>query len=266
MKTLIQSLLLLFITGLLPASAGQPRIVLDGTLGPLADLTGPVYSIGAEMGRINGGNLFHSFSVFGIDAGEFAVFTGPGTLSNIICRVTGQKSLSLSGSALTLTDAMLILPEGDGGRLQLTAVEDITISNGWIICNTYGPEIGAELSLYARNIRMNDLSRIYISSYDQGRAGSLSIQSAGLFLSGGSQIRMDAWSSGDLAEMNLEAGTFEMSGYGLDTNGLPVQSGISSRIGNMATGSGAALHIWAGFCFWTGRKFNYTPITAMVVS
>src|SRR6202012_1307043 len=49
-------------------------VVLDGTLGPRRTLTGPSYSITPDLGKQIGGNLFQSFSSFGLTQGETALF------------------------------------------------------------------------------------------------------------------------------------------------------------------------------------------------
>lgn len=52
-------------------------ITVDGRLSPARALAGPSYAIGPELGRQVGGNLFHSFGVFGLSQGETATFSGP---------------------------------------------------------------------------------------------------------------------------------------------------------------------------------------------
>src|ERR1700722_9181882 len=70
------------------SAAGQ-RISVDGRLSPAQTLIGPNYAIGASLGRQVGGNLFHSFGVFGLNQGETATFSGPSNVNNVIGRVTG---------------------------------------------------------------------------------------------------------------------------------------------------------------------------------
>jgi filamentous hemagglutinin family protein len=87
---------LLLIRGLLTASHAQ--ITLDGTLGPQDSLPGPDYTIGAEVGRQVGGNLFHSFGQFNVQTNESATFTGPNTVENIVGRVTGGNQSFIDGA------------------------------------------------------------------------------------------------------------------------------------------------------------------------
>jgi haemagglutination activity domain len=76
---------------------GQGQMVLDGSLGRRGPLRGPDYVIPAEVGRIRGGNLFHSFQQFNVGTRESATFTGPASIANILSRVTGGQQSSIDG-------------------------------------------------------------------------------------------------------------------------------------------------------------------------
>lgn len=74
-------------------------IVTDGSVGPVQALTGPAYTIGADLGTQAGQNLFHSFSHFSLTEGESATFTAPATtVSNVIARVTGGTPSRIDGT------------------------------------------------------------------------------------------------------------------------------------------------------------------------
>jgi len=91
------------------------EVVLDGTLGPKVTLDRPNYAIGAELGQQHGGNLFHSFDRFSIDAGEIATFSGPNSVNNIISRVTGGYESQIDGilrTTIPQADFYLINPAG----------------------------------------------------------------------------------------------------------------------------------------------------------
>jgi filamentous hemagglutinin family protein len=96
-----------------PVRAG---VATDGTLGPAATvLAGPNYDISAGLGQQQGGNLFHSFSVFDIASGESANFSGPATITNIISRVTGGTVSTVDGainSSIAGASLFLINPDG----------------------------------------------------------------------------------------------------------------------------------------------------------
>lgn len=77
------------------------------------------FTIPESIGRRAGTNLFHSFSRFGIDAGESATFTTTTpALSNVIARVTGSEPsalfgvLRLSGTSGSAPNLFLINPNG----------------------------------------------------------------------------------------------------------------------------------------------------------
>lgn len=74
------------------------EVVLDGTLGQSGAVNGPDYRITHEMGQQHGGNLFHSFQKFGLDAGESATFSGPSSIENIISRITGGEPSFINGT------------------------------------------------------------------------------------------------------------------------------------------------------------------------
>ncbi len=106
------------------AGANQGLIVRDESMGtgrgeavgPGADPVGQVdYLITPEMGITRGENLFHSFSQFGIGAGEVASFTGPAGLARIIARVTGREPSPVDGvlrSTAPGADVFLLNPNG----------------------------------------------------------------------------------------------------------------------------------------------------------
>src|SRR5438552_4034975 len=98
----------------LPA-ASQAQITLDGTLGPKGPLTGPDFTIDAQVGQLRGTNLFHSFGLFNVHTGESATFTGPSTVENVIGRVTGGQQSLIDGrirSEMPQANLYLLNPSG----------------------------------------------------------------------------------------------------------------------------------------------------------
>ncbi len=105
----------------------QAQISTDDSFGPRTTLNGPNYAIGHELGRIQGGNLLHSFHEFNVWTGENATFTGPATLSNIISRVTGGTPSFIDGTLQSdITGANVFLLNSNGllfganARLKIT--------------------------------------------------------------------------------------------------------------------------------------------------
>ena len=93
----------------------QAEVTTDGTLGAATTLAGPNFDIGASLGELQGGNLFHSFGVFNIASGESATFSGPISVSNIISRVTGGSASTIDGainSSIPGANLFLINPGG----------------------------------------------------------------------------------------------------------------------------------------------------------
>jgi len=93
----MKSQLLLTIFLLLISLSINAEITTDGTLGSRANLPGPDYQIGADLGRQHGGNLFHSFQYFNLNRSESATFSGPNNVSNVISRVTGGNPSNIDG-------------------------------------------------------------------------------------------------------------------------------------------------------------------------
>jgi len=93
----------------------KTEVTLDGTLGQRANLLGPNYLIGADLGRQHGGNLFHSFKDFNLNSSESATFSGPNSVSNIISRVTGGNPSNIDGlirSIIPNADFYFLNPNG----------------------------------------------------------------------------------------------------------------------------------------------------------
>jgi filamentous hemagglutinin family protein len=99
-----------------PHLGSAQSITIDGSLGPKArTLLGPSYTIGADLGKQVGHNLFQSFGKFNLANGESANFTGPPIVSNIIGRVTGGDPSSIDGkiqSSIGGANLYLINPSG----------------------------------------------------------------------------------------------------------------------------------------------------------
>lgn len=104
----------------LAQSTGTPNgqgsvIVADGsTRTAIEGSDGGTIFIGG--GSIAGDNLFHSFGQFDLARGETAAWVGPGSIANIINRVTGNTASHIEGtidtSAMPLADFWFINPNG----------------------------------------------------------------------------------------------------------------------------------------------------------
>ena len=106
-------------------------LVLDGTLGPTPTLTGPVYDIDAALGRQAGPNLFHSFADFQLNAGEFANFTGPAAIRNILVRVTGPQPSLIDGGLLSgIAGANLVFMNPHG--ITLSSGASLTLDGSFL--------------------------------------------------------------------------------------------------------------------------------------
>jgi filamentous hemagglutinin family protein len=91
------------------------EITTDGTTGAALNLPGPDFQIGADLGKQQGGNLFHSFQDFNVYKGESATFSGPDSVNNVISRVTGGETSIINGilrSTMPNADMYFINPAG----------------------------------------------------------------------------------------------------------------------------------------------------------
>jgi filamentous hemagglutinin family protein len=91
------------------------QVVLDGSLGHAGSLAGPNYIIGADLGQLIGANLFQSFSIFNVWTGQSATFQGPGTVQNVIGRITGGSPSTIDGTVscdIPGANLFLINPSG----------------------------------------------------------------------------------------------------------------------------------------------------------
>src|SRR3954471_14290593 len=103
------------LAALLATGPVQAQIVTDGSVGPKVSLRGGEIEIGANLGTQTGDNLFHSFEKFGIATGQTAIFTGPGTIKNVISRVTGGEISNIDGklaSRVGQADLYFLNPAG----------------------------------------------------------------------------------------------------------------------------------------------------------
>ena len=116
MARLRRSRVWLAVASALCASApAQAQIVTDGTVGAIRSFNGLNAAIPASLGQQAGGNLFHSFDVFSVRTGGSAIFSGPGSVANIISRVTGSQFSNIDGrlgSSIPGANLFLINPRG----------------------------------------------------------------------------------------------------------------------------------------------------------
>ena len=110
------ALWLFFLILFLPGSRTLAQISTDDSLGtPAEPLQGPNYTIGQNLGKRAGKNLFHSFHDFNINTNESATFTGDATIERVISRVTGGNTSTIDGllkSEVLDADFFLVNPAG----------------------------------------------------------------------------------------------------------------------------------------------------------
>ena len=92
------------------------QIIPDGSLGTESSIVVPLDGLSDRIdgGAIRGGNLFHSFGEFNIDAGRGAFFSNPTAVENILTRVTGGNPSNIFGTLGVLGEANLFLVNPNG--------------------------------------------------------------------------------------------------------------------------------------------------------
>lgn len=99
---------------LIQVSAAYAQVVRDGSIGPDPSVQpqGPAFQIPDSMGEAVGGNLFHSFSLFNVNAGESVTFLASSSIHNIFARVTGGGSSFVDGRIRAPANLFLANPFG----------------------------------------------------------------------------------------------------------------------------------------------------------
>jgi filamentous hemagglutinin family protein len=136
------------------------QIHTDGSLGKAMQLSGPDYVIPAQVGQIEGTNLFHSFGVFNVPTGGSATFHGPVEIENIVGRVTGGDASIIDGtlrSEIPAANLFLLNPRGMvmgaharldvGGSFYMSTAHNLHFEDGVVFKATY--EEGSTLSTAA---------------------------------------------------------------------------------------------------------------------
>lgn len=144
--------------GLIPG-APQAQIRTDASLGrPAQALSGPNFLIPESLGKLAGGNLFHSFQTFNLAAGESASFTTTSAaIGNVISRVTGGEVSHIHGrislKPVSGTPAFIFINPagivfGDGARIDVpgafhaATADHVTFADG----SRYAADPGAASS------------------------------------------------------------------------------------------------------------------------
>jgi filamentous hemagglutinin family protein len=177
---------------LVGAAPGTAQIVLDGKFGTSGPLTGPNYSITADLGRTRGNNLFHSFTQFDLNSGDTATFSGPGNIQNILARVTGGNASSIDGTVRSdIAGANLFLINPNGVIFGPNAVVDVTGSFAASTANYLKLADGARF-VAALDADDSGLSTAPVSAFGflGNSPGTISIQQSTLAVQEGRSISL----------------------------------------------------------------------------
>jgi filamentous hemagglutinin family protein len=211
-------------------TTASAQIVLDGKFGASGALTGPNYSIPAEVGATRGNNLFHSFSQFNLATGDAAAFSGPANIQNILARVTGGSSSSIDGTIRSeIPGANLFLINPNGIIFGPNAAIDVS---------------GSFAASTANYLKLADGAR-FVASLDADDSGlSTAPVSAFGFLGGSAaSIKMDQTklSVADGREISVVAGEVLMNGAELKAAGGRINAVSTQVAGEVPVDAFAAL-------------------------
>lgn len=219
--------------------ATQAEVTLDGSLsGAAGDAisagNGFTYDIPDSVGLTQGANLFHSFQEFNIGAGETANFSGAASINNIITRVTGGNSSTISGalsSSITNASFWFINPNGViitegasfdfGGSIHMGAANSLIFSDG---------EYSAENTNTPSNLSFDPLAFGFIG---ENNLGTLSLQSPNLTLN--SNQSFTGFGSGvllDDATVASPAGSIRFLAAGQQSAEVPVSDWSGVDVNN----------------------------------
>jgi filamentous hemagglutinin family protein len=102
-----RAMAILAMAALVPSVRGEGGIATDGSFGVPAQVLGEssmtLVAIPQNLGKVEGGNLFHSFAHFNIDPGQTVTFQEniTHTLDNVFARVTGGAASNINGNLVS---------------------------------------------------------------------------------------------------------------------------------------------------------------------
>jgi filamentous hemagglutinin family protein len=219
----------LFASGVLTSRA---QVITDGSLGAGGPLAGPNFAVPASLGRLAGGNLFHSFSQFNLTSSQSATFSGPNSVRNILSRVTGGTVSSIDGSIQsTIPGANFYLLNPNGVILGPNASVDVggsfAVTTGDSIALTDGKRFNATPG--AADALLTSAPPVAFG-FLTASSGTISIQGSQLTSAPGK-----TWA--------LAAGNVRLNNATLNTGGVVIRGGrltmSNSKIAVAATNAGA---------------------------
>jgi filamentous hemagglutinin family protein len=233
-------------------AAGPAGIKLDGTLGPsAAALTGPMYAITQNFGKLAGGNLYFSFQYFNVATGETALFsTTSAGINNVISRVTGGYASTIDGTiqlqaASGAPNLFLINPSGV--TFTANAVIDVPAS---FYVSTANYLKFSDGNFYVDPTRMSTLSAAAPEAFGflgttrapvniQGATLSAGVNGAGDFQIAAGDVTIDG--SGANAGITETTGAIEVTAVGSASGEVPLSGPFAATDGTVTLTNGALL-------------------------
>ncbi|MCB1955118.1 MAG: filamentous hemagglutinin N-terminal domain-containing protein [Rhodocyclaceae bacterium] len=202
----------------LPAAGRAQSIATDGSVGAARELSGPVYDIPQALGRVSGGNLFHSFARFGLTGGETARFsTSDAAIARVLARVTGGAPSQIAGTLalvapegarpalFLLNPAGVVFTAGSAidvpGSFHVSTADRVRFPEGdfWAdparpgVFSSAAPEAFGFLGDHSAALQIEDSVLLAEGDFD-AVAGSASVSAGGIV--GSRHVRVVAWGDG----------------------------------------------------------------------
>ncbi|WP_284618855.1 two-partner secretion domain-containing protein [Aquabacterium humicola] len=221
--------------------------VTDTSWGRTAQSFSGQFTIPESVGRRAGNNLFHSFQLFSVQAGESATFTTTTpTLANVIARVTGNEAslidgpLRLSAASGSRPDFFLINPNGvtfgAGARVDVPAAfhvstaHELRFADGSTLAAGRGPDSSLTVAAPAAFGFLGGQAAAPVMLTPNARVNAF-VDGRDLDVTAGS-ITMDR------AAMHTETGTLRLVATGAEAVAVPVnvrQAPEATRLGGAIT-------------------------------
>ncbi len=234
------------------ASPILAQIQTDGSMGSVVSLSGNMV-ITSDLGKQSGGNLFHSFTLFNIRAGESATFTSSVSgVKNVIGRVTGNELSTIDGllsCKISGADLYLINPNGIAlgknasvdvkGSFYATTADYLAFKDGKQF--KAKPDSGSDVTLSVANPTAFGFLDATVAPITVNESALKSVYGKGLSLVGGDITLTGAKLSSDMGRIDLVSVASAGEAVLNKTGAMDVKS--FGALGKVSMGSGSQLSV-----------------------
>lgn len=258
---------------LLLAGAAGAQVVSDGSLGPAGpvDLVGTTWQITEALGERSGSNLYHSFSLFDVAAGQTASFqpdaSSPPTTDAVIARVTGGSPSQIGGRIQSLyegADLYLLNPSGlsFGPASAVQALGSVAVSTADVLRFGGDPAFDARSAAAPAALSADAPTAFgFLSSSPAPIAFDLDSATSGFdfplpdgetFTAVGGDVTVDGWSgsTGSRPTLRISGGSIQLAAVAaagvdvpVDVASFDARGQAAGRLGTVSLGRNALLDV-----------------------